>query len=383
MPVKGVSEAFPWEPGYHTEFMASGTGALSLAVALAVRRKRPVSPPEVIIPAYGCPDLVAAIVAQGAKPVLVDLDPDLPFMSIAGLRRAITPSTVAVVGVGFLGIPERLGRLRHLCDKQRVVLIEDSAQCFPPASAKTMDADFVVLSFGRGKPINLMGGGALLIKRRLLEHGENTMERYPQRELKIDVRWWARRWLFNLLLLRYPFSVIERLPFAGIGVTRFHALAQVLRLGLPRNLVQAGLEGFWSRPALHARYDEALNGLADKGWIMLSHTLRSDTLMPYERRQMLRYPVLAPDRDLCQQAVRALNDAGIGASRFYRLALNEIEGVSAYTGPGHYPNARDFADRLLTLPTHEDVQPTDVARVALVLQALPDAHVARFKDSSA
>ena len=66
VPFPRISERqeLPWAALYHTEFMGSGTEALSLAVAIAIRRHSQVSTPEVIIPAYGCPDLVSAIIAR-------------------------------------------------------------------------------------------------------------------------------------------------------------------------------------------------------------------------------------------------------------------------------------------------------------------------------
>ena len=150
------------------EFTRSGTEALSLAVRFAIADHSCVDSPEVLMPAYGCPDLVAAVIAQGATPVLVDLaDHQTPFMSIHGVEAAITCNTVAIIAVGFLGLPERLEALADVARANTLLLIEDSAQCFPPKSieAGCYLADLIVLSFGRGKPINLMGGGALLIRK--------------------------------------------------------------------------------------------------------------------------------------------------------------------------------------------------------------------------
>ncbi|MEP1581484.1 MAG: hypothetical protein ABJK18_02990, partial [Marinobacter sp.] len=73
LPGRDDSLALPWEKFYRSEYMGSGTQALSFAVAIAIQGKSKTPDPEVIIPAYGCPDLVAAVVAQNARPVLVDL----------------------------------------------------------------------------------------------------------------------------------------------------------------------------------------------------------------------------------------------------------------------------------------------------------------------
>jgi dTDP-4-amino-4,6-dideoxygalactose transaminase len=83
-----------------------------------------VESPEVLIPAYGCPDLVAAVVAQGATPVVVDLaDQQTPRMDTESVAAAITSNTVAVIAVDFLGIPERLDALSAICQANNLLLI--------------------------------------------------------------------------------------------------------------------------------------------------------------------------------------------------------------------------------------------------------------------
>ncbi len=154
----------PWDEHYKALYSGSGTEALSLAVKAAIAMKARSERPEVIIPAYGCPDLVAAIVSQDAQPVLVDFAPDKPVLDEEGVRQALTQRTVAIIGVNFLGACARLKELSRICADNDLVLIEDSAQRFPPSSCSHGLADFVVLSFGRGKQINLMGGGAMLFR---------------------------------------------------------------------------------------------------------------------------------------------------------------------------------------------------------------------------
>ena len=55
--------------------------------------------------------------------------------------------------------------LRPLADAAGAVLIEDSAQAFPrDGGGDFWQGDLVVLSFGRGKPVSLLGGGAVLYR---------------------------------------------------------------------------------------------------------------------------------------------------------------------------------------------------------------------------
>jgi dTDP-4-amino-4,6-dideoxygalactose transaminase len=114
-------------PGYVLTPCASGTAALAVAIKQA-RVERNIKQPEVILPAYGCPDLVAACVAAEVKPILVDLEASRPWMNLNFLANAINSNTIAIVAVTFLGIRERLADLHALIDKRDIALIEDSAQ---------------------------------------------------------------------------------------------------------------------------------------------------------------------------------------------------------------------------------------------------------------
>lgn len=133
-PLPSLTAVLPWDEHYVAEYTDSGTSALSLAIALTMAARPERKPAEVILPAYGCPDLIAAVVAQGAKPVLVDLQPESPWLDTGGVKSAITDTTVAIVAVDFLGLAEQLEPLSSICINAGIALIEDSAQCFPPAA---------------------------------------------------------------------------------------------------------------------------------------------------------------------------------------------------------------------------------------------------------
>ncbi|HDZ38856.1 MAG TPA: hypothetical protein ENH62_11300 [Marinobacter sp.] len=366
----------PWAEHYDSAFVNSGTAALSLAVKLSVNRKQAPHTPEVILPAYGCPDLVAAVVAQEARPVLVDLAEGRPWMNLKAVENAVTENTVGIIAAGFLGIPERLFALRWIADKNDVALIEDSAQVFPPFSCGNGVADYVILSFGRGKPINLMGGGALLIRK---DHGErlalgsvSVLDAPPEVRLSASAAWRVRRWLFNLLLTPPLYGAMERMPLLGIGQTVFHPLGSIGRQSPVEGLLEAGIEGFNKRRDITAAYSEALVGLTGKGWAPLAVECFAESAregLVASSPILLRYPLLAPSRQSRDKALLELNRAGIGASAFYGQALPAIEGAGEFVtvAASSFPCACDFADRLITLPTHEDVRNGDVESVADIL----------------
>jgi dTDP-4-amino-4,6-dideoxygalactose transaminase len=364
--------AMPWAGRYDSVFVNSGTAALSLAVELSIKGRHTPQSPEVILPAYGCPDLVAAVVARGALPVLVDLAEARPWMNLEAVENAVTENTVSIVAAGFLGIPERLFALRRIADKNDVILIEDSAQVFPPFSCGNGLADYLVLSFGRGKPINLMGGGALLIRKDHAANNTSVFSALSEVTVSAGAAWRFKRWLFNLLLKRPLYGVMERVPFLGIGQTVFHPLASINRQTPIEGLLEAGIEGFNHRKGLGVVYSEALAELIGKGWVQLAPECFGDVtlegLVPASSN-LLRYSLLAPCREIRDKALLELNRGGIGASAFYSQALPAIDGVSELVAvdASVFPSACNFAERLITLPAHEDVCTGDINFTAGIL----------------
>lgn len=356
----------PWDEHYKALYSGSGTEALSLAVKAAVAMKAGKERPEVIIPAYGCPDLVAAIVSQDAQPVLVDFAPDEPVLDEEGIRQALTQRTVAIIGVNFLGACERLKELSRICSDNDLVLIEDSAQRFPPSSCSHSLADFVVLSFGRGKPINLMGGGALLFRRTEQSVVQSACADCSVLEMRTNIGWHIKRLLFNVLLSRYIYPLLERAPFLHVGETRFHPLEAIRILELPSSLLVAGMRVYFEREPLHLVYDSQLSFLREAGWTFVVTTDADD---PTPR---LRYALLAPNENLRDRVVTELNEKGIGANIFYGRTLPEIMNTASIPVglSGSYPNANNFAKRLITLPTHEDVGSNDISTIISVFERL-------------
>jgi dTDP-4-amino-4,6-dideoxygalactose transaminase len=108
----------------HAVAVNSGTSALH--VALLAAGVRPGD--EVITVPFTFVATVAAIEYAGARPVLVDIDPDSCTMDPAGLERAITPRTKAVIPVHLFGQPADMDSILALARRHRLTVIEDAAQ---------------------------------------------------------------------------------------------------------------------------------------------------------------------------------------------------------------------------------------------------------------
>jgi dTDP-4-amino-4,6-dideoxygalactose transaminase len=102
----------------------SGTSALHLALLAAG-----VGPgDEVVTVPYTFVATVAAIEYAGAKPVLVDVEPDYWTMDPAKLEAAITPRTKAIMPVHLYGQPADMDPILEMARRRGIPVIEDAAQ---------------------------------------------------------------------------------------------------------------------------------------------------------------------------------------------------------------------------------------------------------------
>jgi len=352
---------------YTARYFASGTAALAAAIAAAASLKG-IDSPEVILPAYGCPDLVSATLCAGAKPVLVDLEPNRPWMDLDQLPACITPRTVAIIAVHLFGIPERMAQLHSLAGQAGALLIEDSAQYFPGAKEDSIwTADLVVLSFGRGKPVSLLGGGAVLVRDTvpvdLLPVPAGSTAGAVSRRLSFL----TRAMLYNLVLSPWLYWVPQGLPFLHLGETRFHSLSGIDTMDPVRRAMLSANVQAYRGAAVHAQHTltEMLQelDLAAADIVDLPGACGVSA-----NRRLLRYPLLL-DKQLRDRICQRLKHSGLGPSGLYPAALPAIAGLeTAFGGQGPFPRAEAFAQRILTLPVHGSVRDRDVLNIRRIFK---------------
>ena len=353
----GIDRAWQAPPSWSRKFYGTGTEALAAACCASVVAKG-LARPEIVIPAYTCPAVVSAVEYAGATPVLADFVPNRPFLDTENLSRAINKSTVAVIPVNFLGIPERLDLIKSVAGETGAFVIYDHCQGFPSSSESTTIADFLAFSFGRGKPAASLAGGALLAR----ETTELT-NCLPQPGKRVGPASRARVAAYNWLIRPPFYGLPKRLPFLHVGETRYRKLANLSGLdssGVDR--IAANLERFDTTPApIQKQLATILEGL--QGVVDL--VLESGSC---ELRQ-LRYAVLMPTKKTRDLVMSRLTEEGLGASALYETPLNQISGLhGVFSKSTRNPNAEDFARRLLTLPVHSAVQDTHLKRIERILR---------------
>ena len=115
----------------HAVGVANGTDAIELALsALGVGRGD-----EVIVPANTFIATAEAVVACGADPVFVDVEPATLLVTADEIEPAITERTAAIVPVHLYGQPCQMDDINALAAARDLAVIEDAAQARRPLSA--------------------------------------------------------------------------------------------------------------------------------------------------------------------------------------------------------------------------------------------------------
>lgn len=157
-------KALLWERFGFSQVVLTSTGRFAIEIALRSLNR---TGGEVVIPTFICRSVADAVLEAGYVPVFADVNEDLT-LSVASVRRNLTPKTVAVLVAHLSGKPASdLRALVSLCQERGLVLIDDAAQAFGVKSDGAYlgsFGEFGILSFGVGKPTFSVGGGALILR---------------------------------------------------------------------------------------------------------------------------------------------------------------------------------------------------------------------------
>lgn len=108
----------------HAIGLASGTDAL----VIAMRALNIGEGDEVIIPAYTFFATAGTVMSVGAKPVIVDIDPQSYQINVGKIEAAITSNTKAIIPVHLYGHPSEMNPILEIARRYGLKVIEDNAQ---------------------------------------------------------------------------------------------------------------------------------------------------------------------------------------------------------------------------------------------------------------
>jgi dTDP-4-amino-4,6-dideoxygalactose transaminase len=303
----------------------SGTDALHLAC-----RALGLGPgDEVIMPAFTFVATALGISLSGARPVLVDVDPQTALLDVQQVAPAITPRTRAIMPVHLYGQCVDMAPLRDLATRHNLFIIEDAAQAHgatyhgQPAGSL---GDIGCFSFYPSKNLGAYGDGGMITT------GQATIAD----KLRLLRNWGAR----------------EKYHHDEMGLNSRLDTIQAAILRVKQRYLEA-----WNRARCHLA--EAYAGVL--------RDIQGLELTTYSAGSVFHlYVIRLEQRDAALQQLRAV---GIEAGIHYPFAVHELRAYQwlGY-GPGAFPVAECWARRCLSLPLYPDMPPEALPLIAHTLQ---------------
>ena len=122
---------------------------------------------EVILQAFTCIAVPAAVQWTGATAVYADIDKSTLNLDLKSVENKITSRTKAIIIQHTLGIPGPVTELAALARKKNIIFIEDCAHGFGATYQQQplgTYGDAAIVSFGRDKTLSCIFGGAVISK---------------------------------------------------------------------------------------------------------------------------------------------------------------------------------------------------------------------------
>lgn len=347
-----------------TSLTASGTAALALSFLASTRDS---DRPRVLLPAWGCPDLMSAADAVNAEVLLYDLDPDTLSPDLNSVRNALCHGPHAVVIAHWFGLPVDLAELRDLVSGAGGRIIDDAAQGVG-ASVRGHPAgslgDFGILSFGRGKGRTGGGGGAVLATTDEAAHRLQTVSPRlaPPGSGLGGLAALAGQWAMGRPSVYW---IPAAVPWLHLGETVYHPAPALRGMTGPTGAV---VEAMWgessdevlTRRAHASRWETELSG---------RNGIASYQVAPGGEAGWLRFPVRAPA--IAYAALTSAAARRLGVSPGYPRTLWELPlAPGRMLRVGSYPGSSLLSRSLLTLPTHGLVSLSDFSHILTLVQSL-------------
>ncbi len=310
--------------------VSNGTDAIHIAV-----RALGIGPgDEVILPTHTATFSALGVSMSGARPRLVDVEPDTGNLDPAALAAAITPATRAIMPVHLYGQAADMDPIRAVAARHGLPVVEDAAQAhgatYRGGTVGSLGA-IGCFSFYPTKNLGAYGdGGAVTTDDADLAQTMRELRHGGQRD-------------------RYHH---ERLGFCN----RLDEIqAAVLRVKLRY------LAGWNAARAARAAHYTALLAAAGNPVTPLAVRDYGDPVYHL-------YVVKTPGHRAALQA--ALKQAGIDSYIHYPVPVH-LQTAYAFLGdgPGRFPVAESLAESILTLPLYPELPLEDIERVVEAIAA--------------
>jgi perosamine synthetase len=326
--------------------LSSCTAALHLALAAIGLQEGD----EVIVPTMTFSSTGQTVCYFGARPVLVDCEPNSFQICPDAIARAITPKTRALIPVHYSGCPANLDSILDIARRHNIRVIEDAAHALPASyRGKRIGSfgDITCFSFYATKTLTTGEGG--------MATTENPDYADRMRILRLhgiskdaDKRYTAQgSWRYEILDVGYKYNMTDMQ--AALGLTQLAKCDEMLR----------------KREVLASHYIAQLSSI--DGFKLPS--VPSDVSHAWHLFVLQIEPkAFSVGRDTF---IEELKQRGIGTSvHFIPLHTHPLYNQRFGYRAGQFPNAERHFEGAISLPLYPSMTTDDVNRVVKALSEI-------------
>lgn len=333
---------------------------------------------EVATQAFTCVAVPEGIMAAGARPVFVDLEPGGLNLSPDDLRRKLTPRTKAIVVQHTFGIPARIDLVMSISSERSLPVLEDCCHThhatFHGQRLGTFGAGSFC-SYEWGKPVVLGVGGSIEVNDPELRHRIDEQYRKfsappPARAIKVAIQ----KIVFDALLSPRTYWMLKdgfrRLSRAGMVEGNYHPMGEGKISDDFRWRMLPALERNYRR-----EFTQRVSAFTSHSrWISAAYSagLHSGAaqipLVPAGAEPVYaRYPLLVADK---ARLVSRAREQGIEVSDWYSTPVHplvESEWPLVHYEAGSCPEAEIRVGQIVSLPTYGRVTLKHVEKLMTVV----------------
>lgn len=298
---------------------------------------------EVILPTMTFPATAEIVCYFGAKPVIVDVDPETLNISLEEIEKAITPKTKAIIPVHYGGQPCDLDEIQQIASRYNLKVLEDAAHSLPATyKGKKIGtiSDVTCFSFYATKTLSTGEGGMICT------NNEEIAERCAIMRLHgINRDAWKRyseagSWYYEVVAPGYKYN------FTDLQAS----------LGLPQ---LKKVDAMWQwRKKIAARYIAALSDFD----LITLHTVKNDRESSWHLFPIrLNLEMLTKNRAQIIEELKN-NNVGVGV-HFMPVHQHLFYSETFKLDDKNYPVASDAFPRLMSLPIYPGMSDESVEKV--------------------
>ncbi len=317
----------------HAIGASSGTAALALALlALDIGKGN-----EVITTPNTFIATAASITHVGARPVLVDVDPESYNIDVSQIEGAITKKTRAIIPVHLYGQPAEMDAVLQLARKHDLKVVEDACQAHGAeyrGRRVGVLSDISAFSFYPVKNLGAYGdGGAVVTNDAVLADKVKRLRNHGS----------AKKYYHEIIGYTARLDEIQ---------------AAVLRVKLRY------LDGWNSKRRENASiYGEYLRDLADIGSVITPKEISWV-------KHVYHLYVIQVEENIRDKLIEQLNAKGIGAQIHYPIPIH-LQKAYKHLGykAGSFPVSEKLAKRIISLPMFPELERQEIEYIAQEIKA--------------